>query len=125
MAIYFVACNGSVTILIFKPQYKYEIWRYFTYHLIHFSLTHLALNMFLQVNLSFEAMCFSSFASFSIFSNSSVSIEWINGYFILYYRLSSLFRWRVSRAIFEFCSFIFLVLCLAHLDRYVLIQQKQ
>ncbi|XP_055301333.1 uncharacterized protein LOC129567960 isoform X4 [Sitodiplosis mosellana] len=46
--VYFVACNDSIALLIFKPQKKYDLWRFITYHTIHFNLTHLLLNVALQ-----------------------------------------------------------------------------
>lgn len=35
--------------LMFKPFQKYDVWRFFTYHAVHFGLWHLLLNVFLQV----------------------------------------------------------------------------
>ncbi|XP_031618904.1 rhomboid-related protein 2-like [Contarinia nasturtii] len=49
VVVYFVACNVSIARLTFNPHLKTNIWRYFTYHSVHFNLTHLMLNVVLQV----------------------------------------------------------------------------
>lgn len=68
--IYFIACNDSIALLIFKPQRKYDLWRFITYHAVHFNLTHLLLNVALQV----LVVSFSN-ETFQNFSNRTVSIS--------------------------------------------------
>ncbi|XP_055301330.1 protein rhomboid-like isoform X2 [Sitodiplosis mosellana] len=65
--VYFVACNDSIALLIFKPQKKYDLWRFITYHTIHFNLTHLLLNVALQVLNSsiFQTKLFRIFQKFN------------------------------------------------------------
>lgn len=63
VAIYFVACNDSITLLIFKPQRKNDLWRFITYQFIHFNLTHLLLNVVLQVD---SLLCSELFRIFQI-----------------------------------------------------------
>lgn len=49
IVVFFVACNDWIAILTFNPRKKHELWRFFTYYTVHFSLTHLLLNVILQV----------------------------------------------------------------------------
>uniref|UniRef100_A0A0K8VZA1 Peptidase S54 rhomboid domain-containing protein n=1 Tax=Bactrocera latifrons TaxID=174628 RepID=A0A0K8VZA1_BACLA len=54
LSVYFIA-NGCLTRrLMLIPAHPYEVWRYFTYTLLHSDLMHLLLNVSLQASNRFQ-----------------------------------------------------------------------
>lgn len=69
IVVFFVACKDSIAHLTFNPRKKHDLWRFFTYHAVHYSFTHLLLNVVLQVK-HFFVFKYKSFQNFSIFKPS-------------------------------------------------------